>query len=55
MVVSHPVKRAILGAVFYLTVPDPALGNGRPQVADELLAVMPGIDETVILPQQFFA
>lgn len=50
-----PIERAILGAVLDFAVPDLAVGNRGPELTKEPLRMMPGIDDPVVLAQQFFA
>ena len=51
----HPVEEAVLGAVFDFPLPHKALRDRRPQVADEFLRVIAGVDDAVVLAQQFFS
>jgi len=51
----HPVTRSVLGAIFYFSLPDFSACDGRPQIADEFLGVITGVDEAVILAEQFRA
>ena len=51
----HPVERAVLGAVADLAVPHAPAGDGAPQVPHELLRVVPGIDDPMVLADQFLA
>ena len=50
-----PVEVAVLGAVAELAVPDVAVGDRPPELADELLRVIGGVDDPVILPDQLVA
>src|SRR5215471_14875159 len=38
-----PVERSVFGSIPYLAMPDPALLDGRPQLAEELLGMVPGV------------
>ena len=46
----HPVDRSVLGAVAQLAAPDAAVGDRVPQIADELLRVVAGVDDAMIRP-----
>ena len=50
-----PVVTAILGAVPDLAAPDVPLRDRPPQVPDELLRVVAGVDDAVILAEQLVA
>src|SRR5688572_9235675 len=50
-----PVGAAVLGSVPYLAPPDVALGNGPPQVLHELLRMVAGVDDAVILAQKLLS
>ena len=50
----YPKKRTILGLVLHFITPDPAFRDGHPKIANEFFGMMAGIDEAVILAQQFF-
>ena len=50
-----PIDRAVFRAVANLTLPNLAAGNRSPQVANEFFRVIVGIDDAVILSQQFLA
>jgi hypothetical protein len=47
-----PIDRSIPGAVADFALPDPALGNGGPQVAEEVLGMKPGVDDAVVLAEK---
>jgi hypothetical protein len=51
----HPVKRTVLGLVFDFTLPDLPVRDGRPQITDEFFRMKAGIDDAMILPEQFLA
>ena len=51
----HPVEGAVLGAVLDFPLPHTALRDRRPQVADEFLRMEAGVDDAVVLSQQFFS
>jgi hypothetical protein len=51
----HPVERAVFGLVLDFVLPDLSPVNRCPQIADELLGMMTGVDEAVVLTQQFLA
>ena len=51
----HPVVRAVLGPILQLPTPDPAVPNRLPQLAHELLRMMPGVYDPVILAEQLTA
>jgi hypothetical protein len=50
-----PVDRAVLRAVADLAAPDPAVRDRVPEIADEVLRVIAGIDDPVIPPEEFLA
>lgn len=49
-----PIKGPVFGAVANLTPPDPALGQCSPEIAEKFLGMRAGIDDAVILPDEFF-
>ena len=51
----HPVKGTVLGAIFQLPVPDLAFFNGLPQFANELFAMVPGVNDPMIATEQFLS
>ena len=51
----HPVEGAVLGAIANFPSPDAPTGDRVPQVANELLRVIGGVDEAVVLPEQLLA
>src|SRR5450830_203420 len=50
-----PVQAAILGAITDLALPDIAQGDGAPQGGEEFGAVQAGIEQAMVLPNQFLA
>ena len=50
---AHPVIHAVLGLVSDFPLPDPPLRDRRPHIAHELLGMVTGIDDAMVLPQQF--
>jgi hypothetical protein len=50
-----PVVGAVLGAVADLAVPDFAGGDGAVHVGEEGLGVVAGVEEAVVLAEEFFA
>ncbi|MCO5148965.1 MAG: hypothetical protein M9956_03190 [Shinella sp.] len=48
----HPIKIAVLGTVADLSVPDLTIGDRSPNTLEKRLRVVPGIDETVRLPDK---
>src|ERR1041384_3958521 len=50
-----PVDRAVFRAVANLTFPNLAARNRSPQIANKLFRMIAGIDNAMILSQQFFA
>ena len=55
MVVSIQYEEPSLARLLRLAVPDPAAGDRRPEVANEFLRMETGVDDAVILAQQFLA
>ena len=51
----HPVKGAVLGLVFDFALPDPPDADRLPDAADKLLGMKSGIDDAVVLADQFLA
>ena len=51
----HPVQASRLVAVADLAMPDHASGDHLPHLREEILALHAGVQDTVILVQQFFA
>ena len=50
----HPINTAVLRAIAKFAFPDLAGGDRGPQIANELLRVITGVDNAVVLTQQFF-
>ena len=46
---------AVLGAIANFALPNFALGNGGPQIAEKFLGMKPGIDDAMVLAEQFLA
>ena len=51
----HPIDRAVFRAVANLAAPDSPARNRRPEIAYELLRVITGVDDAMVLPEQFCA
>ena len=49
----HPVQRAAFGPIADFALPDVSARDGGPEAADKFLWVMSGIDEAMILAEQF--
>ena len=50
-----PIMRAVLGAVLQFAAPDPAAGEGPPQVLEKLRRMKARIDDAMIFAQQLGA
>src|SRR5471030_27066 len=50
-----PVQAAILGAIADLALPDVAQGDGAPQGGEEFGGVQAGVEQAMVLPNQFRA
>ena len=50
-----PVKRPVFGAVANLPMPDLTPREGAIHLLEELLRVAPGVEDAMILPEQFLA
>ena len=51
----NPIVASIFGAILYLTAPNFAARDRGPQISDELFRMIAGIDDAVVLTEQFFA
>ncbi len=50
-----PIVTAVLGAILDLATPYFAARDRRPEISDELFGMVRGIDDAVVLAEQFFA
>ena len=51
----HPVERTIFRAVLDFAMPHLAAGNRAPQIGEEALRMVAGIDDPMVLAEQFLA
>jgi len=49
----YPIRSTVLSTIADFSVPDTAASDGRPDAADEVLRVVAGIDDAMILAKQF--
>src|SRR5436190_23792925 len=50
----HPVDATVLCEIAKFALPDLAGRNGSPEITNEILGMVGGIDDAVVLTQQFF-
>ena len=49
----HPIKVAVFGTIANRPLPNLTVRNSRPKVFEEFLRVMAGVDDAMVLPDQF--
>ena len=50
-----PIVASVLGAILYFATPNLAARDRRPEISDELFRMVAGVDNAVVLTEQFFA